>query len=225
MKFASKMKCSQIQKLMSPYIDSMAEPDECEQLESHLTSCEPCQRQLQTYKSLRSMIARIEPVRPPEDLVLDTRVRLSHARAGNWYDRAEIIFNNVLKPVMMPAVSGIALTVLSFGMLFGSLGLNLRGQNLPSEVAVLEQPVGMSDPSAISVVSSTVSDGSEPISVQASVGSSGKVLGYKVIGGVQTPAVIRRINDLLFPAHFSPATRNNEPIPSTLIWTIMNVRS
>ncbi len=222
---ASNIKCSQAQELMSPYIDSMAEPDECERLESHLEECPPCQRQLQSYKSLRSMIARIEPVRPPADLVLDTRVRLSHARSGNWYDRVEILFNNVLKPVVMPAVSGIALTVLSFGLLIGSLGMNFRTQNMRTDVGVLEQPVGMTDRSLVPTGSSVVTDSSEPLSVLADVGSSGKVLGYKVIGGVQTPAVTRWINNLLWPAHFTPATRNNEPIPSTIVLSFVNVRS
>jgi len=225
MKSASTIKCSQAQDLMSPYIDSMAEPDECERLECHLSSCEPCQRQLQSYKSLRSMIARIEPAVPPADLVLDTRVRLSHARAGSWYDRAAILFTNVLKPVMMPAVSGIALTVLSFGMLFGNLGFNLRDVDLQSDVAVLEQPVGVTDPSVISAMSSMIRDSAEPFTVQANVDRLGKILEYKVIGGVQSPAMIRRIKDLLFTARLTPATRNNVPIPSTFSWSVVNVRS
>jgi len=210
---------------MSPYIDSMTEPEECDQLESHLASCEACQRQLQSYKSLRSMIARIEPAEPPADLVLDTRVRLSHARAGNWYDRAEIIFNNVLKPVMMPAVSGIALTALSFGLLIGNLGLNLRLQSADSEIAVLEQPVGVTDPTLIPLVSSAVTDSNEPVSLQISFSRFGQVLDFKVIGGAQTLLVKRKITNLLFPARFIPATRNNESVPSITIFSFVNVRS
>src|SRR5262249_49361987 len=155
----------------------------------------------------------------------DTRVRLSHARAGNWYDRAEIIFNNVLKPVMMPAVSGIALTALSFGLLFGNLGLNFQTKRTETQIAVLEQPVRMTDQSLIPAVSSAVTDSSEPLSVQANVGTSGKIVGYKVIGGAQTPAVNRWIINVLFPAKFMPATRNNEPVPSTIILSFVNVRS
>ena len=100
MKTESNIKCSKAIELMSSYIDCMAEPEESRSLESHLDSCEPCQRQLHSYVSLRSMMASIEPVRPPEDLVMDTRVRLSHARSGSIFDRIESLVVNVLKPVV-----------------------------------------------------------------------------------------------------------------------------
>lgn len=225
MKATSKIKCSNAQKLMSPYIDSMAEPEESERLESHLETCEPCQRQLQSYISLRSMMARIEPVRPPEDLVLDTRVKLSHARSGGWFDRMEGLLNNVLKPVVVPAASAIVLTVLSFSIIFGQVALDPRFINLDSAVLVMDLPVQATDKTLFSNVARTASDLGESTSVQASVDSSGLVYGIKILGGNPSPAAVREINDMLYPARFKPATRSGKPVNSTTIISWVNVRS
>jgi hypothetical protein len=225
MKVDSKIKCGAARKLMSPYIDSMAEPEECEKLESHLESCKPCQRQLQSYISLRSMMARVEPVKPPEDLVLDTRVRLSHARSERLFDHIEALLVNVLKPVAIPAVSGISLTILSFVVLFGHLALNIQAQDLTSPLMALEQPVRTTDQTLLSAPGNSGNEWGEPLSVQAAVRDDGRVYGITILGGAKSPAVKRWINNLLYTAQFAPATRLGKPINSTIILSFVNVRS
>jgi hypothetical protein len=203
----------------------MAEPKESEYLEFHLETCEPCQRQLQSYISLRSMMASVEPVRPPEDMVLDTRVRLSHARSGGLFDRLEAMMVNVLKPVIIPAVSGIALTVLSFGVLFGHLAMNFQTEDLDSSLIAQEEPVRTTDQTVLSAPGSEGSDFGETLSVRASVRDDGRVYGITILSGTKSPAVKRFLNNLLYTAQFAPATRLGKPINSTTILTIMNVRS
>jgi hypothetical protein len=104
---------------MSPFIDSMVTAPEAERLQGHLADCEPCQRQLQSYISLRSLVARIEAPPVPEDMVLETRVLLSHARNTNFLVRLENRLNNVLKPMVVPVLFGVSLTMLLFGVLLG----------------------------------------------------------------------------------------------------------
>jgi len=225
MKIESNIKCSEARSLMSPYIDCMAEPEESRSLELHLDTCEPCQRQLHSYISLRSMMASVEPARPPEDLVLDTRVRLSHARSGGLFDRIEALMVNVLKPVVIPAVSGIALTVLSFSVLFGHLAMNLQAQDLNSSLIAMEEPVRTTDQTMLSAPGNSGSDWREPLSVKANVDYDGRVYEIRIISGSQTPAVKQWIQNLLYTAQFAPATRLGKPINSSTILTFVNVRS
>jgi predicted anti-sigma-YlaC factor YlaD len=225
MKIESNIKCSKARKLMSSYIDCMAEPEESRNLEFHLESCEPCQRQLHSYISLRSMMASVEPVRPPEDLVMDTRVRLSHARSGGLFDRIEGVMVNVLKPMVIPAVSGIALTVLSFGMLFGNIAMNLQAQDLNSSLISMEEPVRITDQTMLSAPGNSGSDWLEPLSVKANVDYDGRVYEIRILSGSQTPAVKHWIQNLLYTAQFAPATRLGKPINSSTILTFVNVRS
>jgi hypothetical protein len=223
MKIESNIKCSKARKLMSSYIDCMAEPEESRSLEFHLDTCEPCQRQLHSYISLRSMMASVEPVRPPEDLGLDTRVRLSHARSGGLFDRIEALMVNVLKPVVIPAVSGIALTVLSFSVLFGNIAMNLQAQD--SSLLAMEEPVRITDQTMLSAPGNSGSDWLEPLSVKAKVDDVGRVYDIRIIGGSQTPAVKQWVRNLLYTAQFAPATRLGKPINSSTILTFVNVRS
>jgi predicted anti-sigma-YlaC factor YlaD len=225
MKIESNIKCSKARKLMSSYIDCMAEPEESRSLEFHLDTCEPCQRQLHSYISLRSMMASVEPVRPPEDLVMDTRVRLSHARSGGLFDRIEGVMVNVLKPMVIPAVSGIALTVLSFGLLFGNIAMNLQAQDLNSSLISMEEPVRITDQTMLSAPGNSGSDWLEPLSVKANVDYDGRVYEIRILSGSQTPAVKHWIQNLLYTAQFAPATRLGKPINSSTILTFVNVRS
>jgi Putative zinc-finger len=225
MKIESNIKCSKAIDLMSSYIDCMAEPEESRSLESHLDTCEPCQRQLHSYVSLRSMMASIEPVRPPEDLVMDTRVRLSHARSGSIFDRIESLVVNVLKPVVVPAVSGITITVLSFSILLGHLALNLQAQDLDPSLTAMEEPVRTTDQTLLSAPGNSGSDWREPLSVKANVDYVGRVYEIRILSGSQTPAVKQWIQNLLYTAQFVPATRLGKPINSSTILTFVNVRS
>jgi len=225
MKTESNMKCSKATELMSSYIDCMAEPEESRILESHLDTCEPCQRQLHSYISLRSLMASVEPVRPPEDLVMDTRVRLSHARSGGVFDRIEALLVNVLKPVVIPAVSGIALTVLSFSVLFGNLAVNLRALDMNSSLLAMEEPVRTTDQTNLSAPGNSGTDWREPVSVKAKVDYGGRVYDFRILSGSQTPAMKQWIQNLLYTAQFAPATRLGKPINSSTILTFVNVRS
>ena len=219
------IKCSKATELMSSYIDCMAEPEESQILEFHLDTCEPCRRQLHSYISLRSMMASVEPVRPHEDLVMDTRVRLSHARSGGLFDRVEALLVNVLKPILLPAVSGIALTVLSFSVLLGHLAMNLSAQDLDSSLIAMEEPVRTTDQTNLAAPGNSGSDWREPVSVKANVDYVGRVYEIRILSGSQTPAMKQWIQNLLYTAQFAPATRLGKPINSSTILTFVNVRS
>jgi len=223
MKIESNMKCNKARELMSSYIDCMAEPEESQILESHLDTCEPCQRQLHSYISLRSLMASVEPARPPEDLVMDTRVRLSHARSGGLLDRIEALMVNVLKPVVIPAVSGITLTVLSFSILFGHLAMNLQSQD--SSLVAMEEPVRTTDQTILSAPGNSGSEWREPVSVKANIDYVGRVYGIRILSGSETPAMKQWIRNLLYTAQFAPATKLGKPINSSTILTFVNVRS
>ena len=59
-KRTDQLSCAGAQRLMSSFIDSMATPDEASRLEAHLQYCDPCGRQLQSFISVRSLLARAE---------------------------------------------------------------------------------------------------------------------------------------------------------------------
>jgi hypothetical protein len=224
-----KLSCDKAQELMSSFIDSMTTPDEGEALENHLFGCEPCQRQLQSFISLRSLLTRIEHPKLPEDLVLETRVKLSHARNENFLRQLETRVSNFLKPVAIPAFFGVSLTMLFFGILLGSLVSNttvMAQDHVGSESRRVFQPVRTTDPTMIwFAASNTDNKLDEPLMIETHVGDDGRVMDYQIISGPQNPELDRWLSKLLYFAKFTPATAFGKPVDSKIILSFVAVRS
>jgi len=223
--------CSSAQKLMSSFIDSMVTAAEAERLEIHVALCRPCQRQLQSYKSMRSLLARIEKPLVPEDMVLETRVRLSQERNKNFLVRFENRLHYLLKPVVVPALFGVSLTMLFFGILLGSLASDstvLAQDRLAEEpVFGLYKPVHTTDPTMWNFASSDQRDLDldEPLTIETHVGDEGRVIDYEVLSGPPSPEVDGWIREMLSLAQFTPATAFGRPVESKIILSFVAVRN
>jgi len=221
------LNCSSAQKLMSPFIDSMVSQRESGRLKDHVSGCEPCQRQLQSYISMRSLIARIESPAIPEDMVLETRVRLSQARNRNLLVRLENRLGYLLKSMVVPAVLGVSLTMLFFGVLLGSLASSstVLAQDRLSEEPVfgLYKPVHTTDPNWIRFASNDKQALDEPLTIETHVGNEGRVIDYQVLSGPQTPEVNGWIRQILSLAQFTPATSFGRPVESKIILSFVVV--
>ena len=222
----SNLNCSVAQKLMSPFIDSMVKQGEAERLEGHVAFCEPCRRQLQSYISMRSLMARIETPAIPEDMVLETRVRLSQERNKNVLVRLENRLSYLLKPMVVPVLLGVSLTLLFFGFLLGSLASSstvLAQDRLAEEpVFGLFEPVHTTDPNWIRYAANGKQDLDEPVTIETYVGNEGRVLDYQVLSGRDIPDSVRQMLSL---AHFTPATHFGRPVESRIILSFIAVRN
>jgi hypothetical protein len=228
------LNCSAAEKLMSPFIDSMVNPQQAERLENHVADCAPCGRQLQSLISMRSLMARMDRPALPEDMVLETRVRLSQARNKNLLVRLENRLNYLLKPVVVPAVLGVCATMLFFGVLLGSLASSstvLAQDRLAEEpVLGLFKPVHTTDPNWTRFAADDRMDLGEPLTIQTYIGNDGRVLDYEVLPDPRTipfdtsdvPDSIRQMLSLM---HFTPATRFGRPVESTIILSFVAVRN
>ena len=60
------MKCNEISDKLSLYIDNGLSNEEMQQVEEHLNSCENCQKELEEYKNLISVLQSLPEEEPPE---------------------------------------------------------------------------------------------------------------------------------------------------------------
>ena len=221
--------CISAQKLMSPFIDSMVTSAEAERLESHVALCQACRRQLQSYKSMRSLLASVEKPAVPEDMALDTRVRLSHERNKNFLLRFENRFKYLLRPFVVPAVFGVSLTMLFFGILLGSFASDstvLAQDRIPDEpVFGLYKPVRTTDHTMLRFASCDDQDLDEPLTIETDVGDEGRVLDYEILSGPQTAEVDGWIREMMSLAQFTPATAFGKPVQSKIILSFVAVRN
>lgn len=223
---ARRKDCESVEGLMSPFIDSMVTPEDAARLESHVADCEPCSRHLQGLISVRNLFASLEPAAAPEDLVLDTRVRLSHERSRNDYDRWHTRLNNVLKPLAIPAVMGVSLTLLFFGVLFGTLaGHTVFAQDLAGPSVAVYHPLQTTDPTIAHFGSVLGPDLDEPLSIETLVSDAGRVFDYRIIAGARSADIDRWVRETLLLAQFRPATFFGKPVSSRIILSFVDVRS
>jgi hypothetical protein len=230
---AERFDCANAEELLSSYIDSMTSAEEAIRVESHLAHCAGCQRQLQSLTSLRQMLARVEPAAPPEDLVLDTRVKLSQIRSRSSWDWLDSQLNNVLKPLAMPALMGVSLTMLFFGVLFGSLVSNstVLAQNLQPKVSpAIEKALVASDGNPqwnnpeVAELDGNSKRFFEPVTFAVDISERGRAINYNIIAGPRSPGVEQRIKEILILSQFTPATSFGTPVVSTIILTLIDVR-
>jgi hypothetical protein len=224
--------CPSAEKLMSPFIDSMVSAAEAELLEAHTALCQPCRRQLQSFKSVRSLLARAEKPVIPEDMVLDTRVRLSQERNKNFLVRFENRLGYLLKPIVVPALFGVSLTVLFFGILLGSFasGSTVLAQDHPpgyfdQPVFGLYQRVHTTDPTMLRFASCDDQDLDEPLTIETEVGDEGRVINYEILSGPQNAEVNGWIREMMSLAQFTPATAFGKPVESKIILSFVAVRN
>ena len=221
--------CSAAQKLMSPFIDSMATAEEAERLQAHVSSCHPCQRQLQSFISIRSLLARIDQPELPEDLVLESRVKLSHERNKNLLVRLENRLGLFLKPIAIPALFGVSITMLFFGILSGSLATNstvlAQGRIAEQPVFALYTPVRTCEPTMIRFAVDDSNCWDEPLTIETQVGDDGKVMDYEVLSGPHSQEANQWIREMLSLASFTPATNFGRPVESKIILSFVAVRN
>jgi hypothetical protein len=234
MKAITNISCDAAMELMSPFIDSMVTPEEAECLREHLFDCAPCARQLQCFVSLRNLMAGSEPIPVPEDLQLDIRVKLSRERLPNARDRWQARIDNILKPLAVPAVTGVAVTLLGFVVLLGVL-VSPRSVHAkaPSQLNVLlteDRLVSTYEPARTTAptvrrFSRTMSPKmDQAVSVQTDLSETGLVTDYTVISGKSSPDVDQWLQEVLLLAQFRPATIWGSPVPSRVILSFVNVR-
>jgi len=221
--------CSSAQKLMSPFIDSMVTRAAAERLELHVAVCQPCHRQLQSYKSMRSLLTRVDKPVVPEDMVLEARVKLSRERNRNVFVRWENRLRYVLKPLVVPAFFGVSLTMLFFGILLGSFTTDstVLAQDRPAEDPVfgLYQPVRTTDPTMLRFTSCDEQDLDETLTIETEVGDEGRVIDYEILSGPQSPEVNGWIREMMSLAQFTPATAFGRPVESKIILSFVAVRN
>lgn len=205
--------CRKAQSLMSAFIDSMARNDEVVRLEAHVAACPPCQRQIQAYISVKNLLRSVDEPPIPEDLVLETRVRLSHERVPSGLrrmgERIEVWASNVVRPVAVPALVGVLLTLICFGGI-------LDGMATYRDVQITDPTMARIERSALEL--------RENLTVETLINVEGKVYAYTVLAGPENnPEVDRWLDDLLYVAQFKPATFFGRPIDSKLIMSFLGV--
>src|SRR5687768_11960297 len=89
----------------------------------------------------------------------------------------------------------------------------------------LYKPVRTTDPTMRPFAANPPTGLDEPLRLETHVGDDGKVLGYVIISGKETPEIKTWVREMLSVAKFTPATSFGRPIMSKIILSFVAVRS
>src|SRR5215813_4653549 len=120
------MKCTTVRTKLASYLDdvveSAARAAERNEMRAHLDGCARCREELQRYRKLAVLLSRAPRALPPSDLAVRIKVAAAQAQqTQNWpnrwqriRDRAELLLDNVFRPMTLPATGGVISAVLVF---------------------------------------------------------------------------------------------------------------
>jgi anti-sigma factor RsiW len=213
------MSCDNVQELISPLLDQKVSAGERENVLAHLESCKQCSAQLESMQKARAILRGMNDVPVPPALTAKLRVVASHERERRlrgtpakslryWSDRAQLWFDNLMRPVFLPLAGGILSAAMIFCVLVPTLSfqsieaaLTADGQVVPGDreatmigTVVLDSgsayaPVGGDAPKIQPVYSESPDDANI---AWLAIDENGKVTGCSVTKGQLTPDMQNR---------------------------------
>jgi len=226
------MSCENVQELISPLLDHKVPAGERENVLAHLESCKQCSTQFESMQKVRAALRSMDDVPVPVALATKLRVVASHERErrlrvtpaqglGYWSGRAQLWFDNLMRPVFLPLAGGLLSAAVIFSVLVPTLSFQGIGSALASDAfgqvvqgekeatmvgtVVLDSngaytPGVAADFPRIEPVYSESPDDANV--VWLAIDETGKVQDYKVTKGQLTPDMINAISI----SKFGPAT-------------------
>jgi hypothetical protein len=193
---------------------------------THLGECRECHLHRTEVRSLRTGLKSL-----PEKTVsplLRTRLRVIAsrersrqalrrdlaARMADLRARARLVFDNLLRPIAVPAAGGMLASFLCFGVIVDTLQYHPEWQN--------DIPVGLYTQVAIDDVSPFSVNGKD-VMVQLTIDKDGSVSGFEVPQGTATEDEMREIGNLVLYSSFTPATAFGQPVTGKILVNILHI--
>lgn len=223
------LNCKTVRQSLWGYSARHSEDGDRQGIALHLSVCRDCELHYGEVQSLRTGLKHL-PLRPVPP-ILNTRLavlasrerarRISRLNFRTWVteqaSRARLFFDNLLKPLAVPAAGGILASFLCFGIIVDTLHLHYMPDwqedmpiNFSSEIAI-------GDLSPFSVTG-------QDVMVQLSVDSEGHVTDYALLH-TDNPSAdeLQQIGNLVLFSTFTPAMRLGRPIASKRLFFIEHI--
>lgn len=135
-------------------------------------------------------------------------------RIAEFRSRFKLTFDNLLKPMAVPASGGLLASFLCFGVLVNNLHIDMPlGNDIPIG---LFTSVVLDDPSPFSTPG-------KDVMVQLTVDEQGNVRDYSTLQGNATADEMREIGNLVLYSTFRPATRFGKAVTGKILVNIQHV--
>jgi hypothetical protein len=213
------LNCEKVQVFLPGYFDGALPADGGRftraSIHAHIQGCGPCQLELSRYQKLQQLLGKTERVAAPSELSVGIRLALARVREASkpthWlrrmYDRADMMRQNILAPLALPAAGGLVSAIMIFTMVLPSYATgplrNLMGV-MDEMPAMSFQPARIDTLAGFSVSGLDDSGSRAGVVVEATVGVDGDVVDYRILAGPDNASVRRSLDQILLMSRFHP---------------------
>ncbi|PYV30393.1 MAG: hypothetical protein DMG22_20490 [Acidobacteria bacterium] len=208
--------CTEIRKFLSEYQDGAIDRDRFSSVRFHLTYCAACRQRMEEYQEVGACLQSLPQRRVSPELALRLRVQLSRRLHRNLVSRFLVFLDNALKPLLLPASGGVLGAVVFFALLMSVPGASLV--SVPGAVIAAATP-----PRILALAPLNFPSGEEELVLVTHVNSAGKVLDYSVISGQSSPALLHRLDRMLYFSQFAPATVDGKPTEGQAVISLRRI--
>ncbi len=114
------MKCSQVRKMISPYVDNELAPDELKLFTSHVQECPACKEEMEEIQAVHGLFASAEKFEAPLGFATRVMAHLEEVEEAGLFSRLRRLF--VVRPFFLRTVEvAFALVIMLIGAVSGNL--------------------------------------------------------------------------------------------------------
>ena len=223
------MKCYTVRTKLAGYLDDAitgaARVEERAQIGQHLEGCSVCREELQRFRKLAVLLSRVPKTVPPVDLAVRIKVAAAQAQhKHDWpsrlrriKDRAEILLDNVFRPLTLPATGGLFSAVFVFIMVFHMISPGITVRAVQNDGPLnLKQPaelISLSDYPQAWDTDQRDLELSLPhgLLLDVTVDSHGRMTDYQILSGPDGVALRHQLDQMLLFSRFSPMLSFGRP--------------
>ncbi len=219
------MKCAEIRKLFSPYLDGRVTGAEMGTLTRHVQQCAACEREYIAMQRTQQLLANMGPKKAPTDLSLKLRLAISREAAQSRRPRFEGLLmrlENAFQAFMVPATAGLVSAMLTFGLLLGFFALPATLQASNGDVPLMLYTRPELEQSAFGTTLGNIGDNA--VVVEAYVDANGRVEDYRILSQPDdAQAVLPQLKNLLIFTTFRPALSMGRPTAGTAVLSFSKI--
>lgn len=216
------MKCTEIRKLFSPYLDGRVSGAEMRSLRLHVDQCPGCAREFAAMQRTQQLLTSLGSKKAPADLGLKLRLAISREAQTRRtrFNGITVRLENALEAFMVPATAGLVTAVLIFGLLLGFFALPATLQ--ASDVPLMLYTGPQLEQSAFGASLGNMRD--DALVVEAYVDANGRVEDYRILSQPDdAEAVLPQLKNMLIFTTFHPALSMGRPIPSKAVLSFSKI--
>ena len=223
------MKCNTVRTKLAGYLDDAvtgaAPVEERVHIREHLEGCDVCREELQRYRKLSMLLSRVPRNLPPADLAVRIRVAAAQAvptqdlpsRMRRIRDRAELLLDNVFRPLSLPATGGFFSAIIVFVLVLQLIVPGITVRAVPNDV-----PLNILRPAELITLSDYPSSWAPEqhdvelslphgLLIDVTVDKNGQMVAYQIISGPKSIDLRHQLDQMLLFSRFRPMMSFGRP--------------